>query len=125
MRRRIGPIGPHSVVSRQARFTAEGSQQAMCRVRVIQGLDQWLDDGNGAIVGARIAPGFQEMRFGNMPEGLLRSFVEVRRQVDRRVHILQFVHEIKIVRRIVNRIAAEHEQHIDFAAAHVGAEVVQ
>ena len=44
---------------------------------LVERRDEWLDDGNRTIEGARVRPGFEVVRFGNVPVAEFRSLVFV------------------------------------------------
>src|SRR5882762_1522147 len=52
-----------------------GLEAFMRRARVIKRRDQRLDHGNSAIEAARVAPGFQIVRFRHMPRAMLGSLI--------------------------------------------------
>ena len=56
---------------------------------------------------------------------MLRRFVEVRAQLHGVANHAQLRREIKIVRRVVDRVAAQNQQRIDFAGVHVRAKLAQ
>ena len=89
--------------------------------------DQRLDDADGSVIGARIAPGFEVMRFIHMPVAVLRSLVLIKPVMDaeRDVGALQRVGETEISGRVVDRVPAHDHQQIHFARAHVGHKIAQ
>ncbi len=91
----------------------------------IERQDQRLHDGDGAVVGPGIAPGFQEMRFGNVPLAQFRGLVGVEPHVDAQLHFRHALGEVEIHGRVVDRIAADDDEGIDFAGVHVGDQFVQ
>ena len=93
---------------------------------VVKRRDQRLDDADGAVVGAGIAPGFEFVRLVHVPVAEFGGFVLIEPVVNaqRDLIALERVGEVEIGGRVVGGIAAEDHQQIDFARAHVGDEVL-
>src|SRR5882724_3912629 len=115
----------HRIVATQARFIAERRQNFMRRASVIKRRDQRLNHRDGAIEAARVAPGFQIVRFRHVPSAMLGSLVEVRAQVYGVRNLAQLGREIEIVRRVVNGITAEDQQGVDLARIDISAKLAQ
>ena len=66
------------------------------------------------------------MRFIHMPVTEFRSFVLIEAKVhaQRNLRVPKRIGEAKIGGRVVGRIAAQNDEQIHFAAAHVGNEVL-
>src|ERR1700722_905811 len=92
-------------------------------MRGVQRSDQRLYYAQCAVKGARIAPGFEEMRFRNMPLAIGGGFVEVRTDVDGVVYFAELGGKIKIVRRGIDGIYAQNYQRVHFPSVHVRAQI--
>ena len=57
------------------------------------------------------------MRFRDVPIAQPRRFIALRRQMNTQIHFAQIVGEMKISRRAVDRICANHHQYFDTASA--------
>src|ERR1700743_1144431 len=82
--------------------TEDDIQNFVCAFSCGQGNDQWLYDGGRAIKGAGIAPGFQEMAFGNVPVTKLSRFVLMRTEMRTPAGLGNFMREVKIRRCFKN-----------------------
>ena len=102
-------------------------------MRAVERSDQRLDHAERAVECARIAPGFEVMRFGDVPVAKFGSFIEMRAEVDGVLTFfclvfssnLNFGGEIEIVRRGVDGIDAEDQQRVHFAGVNIGAKTAQ
>src|SRR6267143_2474751 len=102
-------------------------------MRVIERRDQRLNHAQGTVESASVAPGFEVMRFGDVPVAKFRSLVKMRAEVNRVLDFLAvrfriefyFGSKIKVVRRGVNRIDAQNQQSLHFAGIDIGAELAQ
>ena len=67
------------------------------------------------------------MRFVDVPVAELRGLVLIEAEVDAHgdFRTLQRVGEVEIGGRVVDRIAAQDDEQVDFAGAHVGDEVAE
>ncbi len=95
-------------------------------VAIVERLDERLNHAYRAIERARIAPGFQEMRGGDVPVAQLRGFVVIEAGMHARFNFQQRGAEIEIHWRVVDGIvAAEHEEQVHFAGVDVVYQVAQ
>ena len=119
------PVSASQVVSGGVGLAGEQRDEFQCALAVVERSDQRLDDADGAVVGAGIAPGFEFVSRIDVPLAEFGGFVLIEAVVNaqRNFAALQCVGEIQIGGRIVGRIAAENDQQIDFAAVHVGDEI--
>jgi hypothetical protein len=53
---------------------------------IVKRLDQRLNHADGAVVGARVSPHFEEMRGGHVPVAEFRRFIVVEARVNARFH---------------------------------------
>ena len=99
----------------------------MRALAAIKRSDQRLHDAHGAVVGARIAPSFQIVRIVHMPVAEFGGFVLIEPEMNaqRKLRILKCVGETEVCGRVVSRIAAKDDQHVNFAATHVGNQFFQ
>jgi hypothetical protein len=74
-------------------------------------------------VAARVAPRFEEVRFGNVPMAQRRRLIVVLTQMGAELHLVQRVGEFQVGRRRVDGIAAHDQQYVHSAGVHVGDEV--
>ena len=72
------PVRANDVVARLFGSFGQRRQKLRRRLAVIKRHDQRLDDGDGAVVSARIAPHFQLMRLRDMPLAILGGLVVVK-----------------------------------------------
>src|SRR5438105_14736232 len=64
-------------------------------MRAIERGDQGLHDAHRAVECAHISPGFQVMRFGDVPVAILRGFVKMRATVNERFDLFPVVSFVK------------------------------
>ncbi|PYX22190.1 MAG: hypothetical protein DMG82_15295 [Acidobacteria bacterium] len=121
------PVGADQVVSGRVGDSGECRDEFMSALAGVEWRDQGLNDAGGSVVRAGIAPGFKRVRFVYMPVAILGGLilVETVMDPDRDVGSLERIGEAEIGRRIVDRIAAHDDQHVDFARPHVGNQVAQ
>ena len=119
------PVGADEIVSGGVGLAGEQRDEFQRALAVIERSDQRLDDADGSVVGAGIAPGFEFVRRVDVPLAEFGGFVLIEAVVhaQRNLAVLQRVGEVQIGGRIVGRIAAEDDQQIDFAGVHVGDEI--
>src|SRR5690242_17117709 len=102
----------------------------MCAV---ERCDERLNDADGAVKGARISPGFQVVRFGDVPVAVLRSLIEMRADVNNRLDLFAFElfinaqlgSKIEVVRRRIDRIDAENQKGRNLARVDVRTKLTQ
>ena len=94
---------------------------------VIERRDQRLHDAYRAVVGAGVAPGFEIVGLVHVPLAEFRSLVLIEAEMNpqRDAGVLEGVRKAEVGRCIVGRIAAQDDQHVHFAAAHVGDQVFE
>ncbi len=92
---------------------------------VVERGDQGLDDRDGSVVGAGVAPGFQRMRLRHLPVTQLRSLVLVKPDADSEPHFAHRAGKIEIARSGIAGITAENHQHVDIAGVHLANQVAQ
>ena len=76
--------------------------------------NQRLNNGSRSVKCARVAPRFQKMILRNVPVAQRGRFVHVRTQMNFEFCARQIFGELKICRRVENRIAAENNQRVNF-----------
>src|SRR5579875_3475673 len=119
------PIRAYDFIRRAPRELQNRIENLQMRMRTVKRSNQRLNDADGSIQRARIAPVFKEVRFGDVPMRLERSLVEMQARADRRFDLFEPGSKREIRRRIKYRIAAENQQHIHFAGVHVLAKLLQ
>ena len=94
---------------------------------VVKRSDQRLDDADRAVVGAGVAPGFELVRCVDMPLAEFGGFVLIEAVMDAQgnLAVLKRVGEVEIGGRVVDRVAAENDEQVNFAGTHVGDEVFE
>ena len=85
------PCFAHRVVWTHHRIVEQRLEDVMRRASAIQRIDHRLHDGNRAVVSARVGPGFEIVRGGNVPMRLLPRFVVVRTKVGYDVGLVEGV----------------------------------
>ncbi len=91
----------------------------MGRSIVVERLDKRLDDGNGAVEGAAVAPGFQKVGLRNMPVAVGGGFILFQAEVDAQLDLLQVFGKLKIGWRGEGWISTEHDQEIHLTGRHI------
>src|SRR5690242_6340749 len=102
-------------------------------MRAVERRDERLNDADGAVISAGIAPGFEVVRFGNVPVAILRSLVEMRADMNDGLNLFalelfvkaQLGGKIEIVRRCIDGVDAENQQCRNLALVNVGAELTE
>ena len=87
--------------------------------------DQRLDDGDGAVLGAHVAPRLEPVRAVEVPARPLAGLVDERREVDAGRHLGERGGEVGVRRRVEDRVAAEDQRRVDLAALHRSGELDQ
>ena len=83
------PVVLHDVVGRAARLAEHHGEDLVRGAPVIKRRDQRLDDAHGAVVSARIAPGFEVMSFRNVPVAELRGLVVLQAEMNSQADLEQ------------------------------------
>ena len=119
------PKGAHYIVTIDLSLAGEQRDKFNCALAVVKRRNQRLDDARRAVVGASVTPGFEFVRRVDVPLAKLGGFVLIESVMNakRNFAARHRVGKVKIGGRVVDRIAAENDQQIDFAAAHVGDEI--
>ena len=71
-------------------------------------------------MGAGVAPGFEKVRFRDVPVAEFRRFVVVQAEVDAVAYFVECRSKVEVHGRVVHRIAAEDEQGLDLPGVHSG-----
>src|ERR1700728_1975276 len=102
------PIALNQISTGHAGLSREDANQLMCRLAVIERLDERLNDTYCAIVGASIAPRLEIMGFGHMPLEKFGRFVAMAAEKYLQTDgiRLQRRRKFKFRRRVISRIAA-------------------
>ena len=114
-----GPVALDDLVTAALRLIGEHLQNLDGGARRIQRLDQRLLNGDRAVEGARIAPGFQVVRLRQVPLADLGGLVVVQAQVDAHAGLVDPVAHAQFDRRIEGRIAAEDQQQVHRAGVQI------
>src|SRR5207248_2600520 len=75
------PVVAQAVVAALFGRVGEGGYEFERAAPAIERRDERLDDRDRAVVGARIAPSFEVVRFGHVPQTPFGSFVEMQTQM--------------------------------------------
>ncbi len=121
----LPPGGADAFIAGRHLIVRQYRQHLVSRAALVKRLDQRLGDGGGAVEGTRVAPGFQVMRFGQMPVALPRRLILKKAQMNAKRHFLHVLAETQIGRRGEHRIAAQDYQHFDAARVHVVSQFAQ
>ena len=121
------PVCLDEIASCEAGLSSQDGDDFMGALAAVERLNQRLNDADRAVVGAGIAPGFEIVRFGNVPLAKLGGLVAMRAEKHFQIDGIRFQRrsEFEFGGRVVNRVAAENQQQIDFAGAHVFDERMQ
>ena len=121
------PVGLHDFVAAGVGLPGEHRHQLVRALAVVQRRDQRLHDAHRAVVGARVAPGFEIVRLVHVPLAEFGGLVliEPEMHAERNARTLQRVGEAKVGGRIVGGISAQDDQHVHLAGAHVGDQIFQ
>ena len=100
--------GADQIVARGIGLTCEQRDEFHGALATVEGRNQRLDDADGAVVSAGIAPGFEFMRLIDVPLTKFGGFVLIKTKMhaERDLAIFQDIRKIKIGGRFVRRIAA-------------------
>ena len=119
------PVAAHQFVTGLSGVTGEQSDHFVRRMVIVQRRNQGLNDSDGAVEGAAIAPGFQRMGGGGVPMAKLGGFILVQAGVNAQLCFLERRRKIKIGRRVVHGIAAEDDQEVHVAGVQIIDEVAK
>ena len=138
MRGLLLPVGADEVVPVASRFSMIPATTSIAERVPYSGEISgcWIDD--GAVERAQVAPRFEVVRLRQVPVAAEARLVVVRAEVDREVleplrparsswtrggdELVERRVELDVGRGVVDRVAAEHQQHVDVAGVHVGDE---
>ncbi len=104
------PVLAHQVVAVALGPVAEDGDDLVERLAAIERRDERLHDRGGAVVRARVAPLFEEVRAVDVPVALRRRLVVEQPDVHARLRLAQGVAELEVGRRIEDGVAAEDHQ---------------
>ncbi len=115
------PVLLNQIVSGETRLAGENRDDFVRGLAAIQRLDQRLNDAHCAVIGAGIAPRFEIVRFGNVPLAKFGGLVAMRTETNLQADGIRFQRGSKFEfgRRVISRIAAENQQQVNLARAHV------
>ena len=83
------PVGLHQIMIRFIGLAAQRGDHFERGLAAIKRRDQRLDKTNRAVESANIAPGFQIVRFGNIPHALQRGLVGIKAEISFPSDLLQ------------------------------------
>ena len=92
---------------------------------LVQWLNQGLHDGDCAIVSAGVAPGFQVVGFGDVPQTMFGCFVPIQTQIDAEGDIGELLGERNIGRGVEGGIATEDDERFHLPRRHVVGQFLQ
>ena len=126
--RGLQAVAQHFVI-RDSRFVSESCERFTRGMRVIERRDQRLNHAERTVESARVAPGLEVVRFGDVPIAEFGSLVKMRADVNGILDGLPIFllvefnlgREIEIVRRVIDWIAPENQQRLDPAGIDIGA----
>jgi hypothetical protein len=95
------------------------------RLAVVERRDQRLYDAHRPIVGANVAPGFQEVGFRDVPVTLGRRLVFVEAHVRLHADLVERFGELQVDRRAVDRVGADDQQELDRPGVHLAHKLAQ
>ena len=103
----------HHFVDGGVGLAVEHRQDVRHALALVQGLDQRLDDGKGAVKRGGVAPGFQRVGHRHMPVALLAGFIGVNAEVNAGRSLGKHRGEIEIARGRVDGVQSENEDGLD------------
>ena len=121
------PIAAQQLVSGRFRLTGKKRHHFVNAFSAVQRRNQRLNHAQRPVIRPRIAPGFQIVRFVDVPQAKLSRFVLVKTHVDPEwdLGVLKRIGKTQVGRCIVGRIAAQDQQHVHFPAPHIGNQIAQ
>ena len=115
------PVGADEIVTCGVGLAVEQGDKFERALAVIKGCDQRLDDASRAVIGAGVAPSFELVRRVHMPLAEFGGFVLIQAVMDAQgnVTVLKSVGEVEIGGRVVDRVAPENDEQVNFTGTHV------
>ena len=90
------------------------------RVRVVERRDERLHQRHRPVVRARIAPGFERVRVGDVPVREFGRLVLIEAVVDHDADLREPFPELDVRRRREHRVVAEDHEQLDLSGLHRG-----
>ena len=106
------PEPADDVVSRSLWTVAEGRHQFVRGLPAVERRDERLDDRRRAVMSARVAPRFEEVRLGNVPVAQCRCLVFVQAEVHAQRHPPHRPGEVEVGRSGVHRIPGDDDEQL-------------
>ncbi len=100
------------------RFAHHASHDFQTGAATVQCGNGRLHNSVGAIIRPDVAPAFQEMGLGHVPLAEPTGLIAVETQVNGSGDFCQSIDELHVIRRSVNRIAAQNDQRVNCAGLH-------
>ena len=117
------PVVANSVMRASIAVARQHVHDFVVGLALINGSDQRLQDRDGPVVRAPVAPGLQIVGFRHVPVAPGGGLIRVQTCVRAQLHLLQRIQEIQIGGRIVHRVAAENQKRLDRSVVHVADQV--
>ena len=109
----------HRIVRRRVGIVQHGLDYIVRRFAAVEGVDHGLDHGRRAVIGAGIGPALQVVGAVDMPFRNHRGFIEVGTEVGGYLHLAERLLKMQVHGGVVNRVAIQDQQPLDFARIHV------
>ena len=115
------PISLNQIMPSDFGLSGQERNHLASALPAVEWLDERLDNTDGAVVSARVTPGFEIMRLVDVPMAEFCGLVLVHTEMNtkRDVAAFQGVGKAKINGRIVSRVATQNYQHVHLARLHV------
>src|SRR6185437_12129635 len=114
------PVLADSGIGRGVRVFEQRLNDFVSGMAAVERVDHGLNDGNGAVIGTAIGPGFEIMHPVDVPMGFKAGFVAVIAKVNYRSDFVEGGGELQVGGRVVDRVGVEDDQPVHFARVHVG-----
>ena len=116
------PGRAHELVARLLRLVGEGREEFVGGLAAVERRDQRLHDRRGAVERERVAPGFQEVRLGDVPLTLFGGLVVLEREMHPPDDLRQSRPETDVGGRVEDRVSPQDQERSDLAGREVGDE---
>jgi hypothetical protein len=113
------PVVFDDVVARLLGLIRERREQLVGRLAAEEWRDERLQDRDGAVVRARVAPGLERVRRRDVPVAEARGLVVVEAEVDAQIDLAERLHEAEVRGRREDRVAPNDDERRDLARVHV------
>ena len=114
------PVALGQLVAGCLVFIGQELDQLALAMSAIKRSNQRLNKAHRAVEGAGIAPLLQVVSSAHVPVAILRGFILIEPEMHPQSNFVQRVQEVQVRRCVIHRIGVEHQQHVHFAAVHLG-----